>query len=85
MEVDMPKRYEYRGVEFAIGVTIDSNGAWVGEFVTFKKSQDGFVLKDLPYKRAPGEYASESAARDAARDDAKKFIDDHLAGSSGAE
>jgi hypothetical protein len=85
MELAMPKRDEYRGIAFVIGATIDSNGAWVGEFVTFKRSPDGTLSKDLPYKRAPGEFASEGGARGAARDDAKRFIDELLARSTDAE
>jgi hypothetical protein len=74
----MPKQDEYRGIAFVIGATIDSNGAWVGEFVTLKRSPEGMLSKDLPYKRAPGEFASEGAAKNAARDDAKRFIDEFL-------
>ncbi|RJF95812.1 hypothetical protein [Noviherbaspirillum saxi] len=72
----MSKRYEYRGVGYEIGATIDGNGAWVGEFITFKKSSDGSSVKDSPYIQAPGEFASESKARLAADADAKRFIDE---------
>jgi hypothetical protein len=74
----MSKRHQHKGVEFEISATIDSNGAWVGEFVTLRKSPAGALEKDLPFKRAPGEFASEGAARNAACEDAKRFIDERF-------
>ncbi|KRB83506.1 hypothetical protein ASE07_23905 [Noviherbaspirillum sp. Root189] len=72
----MSKRHEYRGVEYEIGATIDSNGAWVGEFVTFKKSPDGSFTKDFPYIQSPEEFESEPRAREFAHASAKRFIDE---------
>lgn len=72
----MSKRYEYRGIEYEIGATIDSNGAWVGEFVTLKKFPDGSSIKNFPYIQSPEEFENEPRARDAAHADAKRFIDE---------